>query len=114
MQFENTWPLAVCKSASVQRISAPVVDVTSPHNDAHGDDGTVRMAAPCPTNPAATIAVDGIKSRMAKISNGYLANSNEGMSSMGCSSSNERDWCFKSILTSKRWDQIPYLEHQET
>ncbi|KFY05862.1 hypothetical protein V491_08984, partial [Pseudogymnoascus sp. VKM F-3775] len=80
MQFENTWPLAVCKSASVQRISAPVVDVTSPHNDAHGDDGTVRMAAPCPTNPAATIVVDGIKSRMAKISNGYPANSNEGTS----------------------------------
>jgi hypothetical protein len=40
------------------------------------------MAALCPTNPAATIAADGIKRRMATISNGYLANSNEGMSGM--------------------------------
>lgn len=67
----------------MQRISEPVVDVTSPHSDAHGDVGTVRMAALCPTNPAATIAADGIKRRMAKISNGYLlASSNEGMSGM--------------------------------
>lgn len=82
IHFENTWPLFVRKSASVQRISEPVVDVTSPHSDAHGDDGTARMAALCPTNPAATIAADGIKRRIAKISNGYLANSNEGMSGM--------------------------------
>lgn len=82
MHFSNTWPLFVCRSALVQRISEPVVDETSPHNDAHGDDGTARMATLCPTNPAATIAVDGIKRRMAKISNGYLANNNEGMRSM--------------------------------
>lgn len=73
MHFENTWPFSVFKSAAVQRISDPVVDVISPHSDAHGDDGTTRMAALCPTNPAATIAVDGIKRRMAKISNGYIS-----------------------------------------
>jgi hypothetical protein len=74
IHFENVWPLTVCKSASLQRISEPVVDVTSPHSDAHGDEGTDRMASLCPTNPAATITVDGIIRRMAKISNGYRVN----------------------------------------
>jgi hypothetical protein len=82
--FENSCPLGVFKSAAVQMISDFEVDVTSPHNDAQGDDGTARSATLCSTSPAANITVDGIKRRMAKISNGYRANSNEGVDKMEC------------------------------
>jgi hypothetical protein len=89
MHFENNWPLGVFKSALVQMTSDLVVEVTSPHSNAQGDDGTARNATLCSTSPAARITIDGIKRRMAKISNGYRAKGNEGMDGTDCWPCNE-------------------------